>query len=124
MYRRGTGRDPTPEEIFNMFFGGGMPGGMGGGRGGMGGNGFHMYTTGFGPGMQFRQARPRQYQRARQQQRQGDDYDTPGLGLLLQLLPILLIAAMSFLNFNGGDVPVGSMPGEGKHFSLTVRENE
>ena len=45
-----NGQEVNPEDIFNMFFGGGMPGGMGG----MGGPGFRVYTTGMGgPGFAF-----------------------------------------------------------------------
>lgn len=105
---RGGAQQVDPEEIFNMFFGGGMNQGFRNG-------GFHVYTTGFGPGMQFRAARPRQNPQRGQQQAEA----APGFGLLLQFLPIILIAALSFLKFDGNEG--GSMPGEGKYFSLTVR---
>lgn len=102
-----------PEDIFNMFFGGGMPGMHGGG------GGFHVYTSGFGPGMQFRAARPRQRAQPGAARREAE---APGLAALLQFLPILLIAALSFLKFNdGGEYVRNSMPGEGKYFTLTVR---
>jgi len=107
------GEEVSPEEIFNMFFGGGMPGMNQRG-------GFHVYRTGFGPGVQFRGGgQPRQRRRAGGQP--GADSEAPGLGLLLQLLPILLIAALSFFRFNENDAPRGAMPGENKYFSLTVR---
>jgi DnaJ-domain-containing protein 1 len=103
------GQDLSPEDIFNAFFGGGgMPGGMGG-------PGFHVYSTGFGPGMHFRAGGPGMRQRAQQQQQNGN----PGLGLLIQMLPILLIMLVSFFNYSA-DSGFHPMPGENKYFSLTV----
>ena len=111
------GQEVSPEEIFNMFFGGGMPGMYGGGPG------FHVYTNGFGPGMQFRAARNR-----RQQQPRGDQYrgreeqqQAPGIGMLLQFLPILVIMLLSFFRYDENVPTSGSMPGEGKYFSMVVR---
>lgn len=104
------GQEVSPEEIFNMFFGGGMPGA-------------HVYRAGFGPGVHFARggggfaARPRAARRGGQAD---TDPEAPGLGILLQFLPIILIAALSFLKFNDGDMPRGAMPGEDKYFSLTV----
>lgn len=125
-FRRGggvhmrPGQDVSPEEIFNMFFGGGMPGMNGGG------GGFHVYQTGFGPGgVHFARAggpRPRAARRPAGGAGR-DDGEAPGLGILLQFLPILLIAALSFLKFNETEMPRGAMPGENKYFSLTVSIN-
>lgn len=103
-FRRG--QEVSPEEIFNMFFGGGMAGG------GMPG-GFHVYSNGFGggsggPGTSFRQ------QQARAQQRQQQD-DSPGFGNLIQLLPFLLIMIISFFNMGGQTGSTGN-----SYFSLTV----
>lgn len=106
------GQEVNPEEIFNMFFGGGMPGGMYGG-----GPGFHVYTNGFGPGMQFRAARNRRQPRGEQEQQQ----QAPGVGVLLQFLPILMIMLLSFFRYDESAPFGGSMPGEGKYFSMTVR---
>jgi hypothetical protein len=76
----------SPEEIFNMFFGGGFP--AGGGirmRGG-----FHR-----GPEQHFRQ---QQYANERQQQGGGARYVQ-----LLQLLPLLLLFLFSVLSFRSVD---------------------
>jgi len=97
------GEDINPEEIFNMFFGGGMPMRGGGGRG------FHVYTNGFGPGVQFgRQQRPRGREQAEQA--------PTGLGIIMQFLPFLMIMALSFLNMsdNGGQDTTTN-----RYFSLT-----
>ena len=105
------GQEVSPEEIFNMFFGGGMPGMHAAGPG------FHVYTHGFGgPGMQFGGRRAR----GRQQQRHPAEDHAPGFGILFQFLPIILIMLVSFVRFNETEVPRGSMPGENKYFSLTV----
>jgi DnaJ homolog subfamily B member 12 len=108
--RRGHGAEVSPEEIFNMFFGGGMPG-----MHAAGGPGFRVYTTGFGPGVQFR---PQQRQRRRQPEA---EQGPPGLGVLFQFLPLLVILLFSFFRVGEEEVASrGAMPGENKHFSLTV----
>jgi DnaJ family protein B protein 12 len=113
------GQEVSPEEIFNMFFGGGMPGMHRGGNPGF------AYTNGFGPGMQFRAGGPNRRQRRQQgQQQQGQQQQqqqAPGNGIFLQLLPILLIMMVSFFRYDEHQVPRGgSMPGEGQYFSMTV----
>jgi hypothetical protein len=107
-------QDVNPEEIFNMFFGGGMPGFNGAG------SGFHVYTTGFGPGMQFRAARPRGGAGPQQRGQAAEPAAPNFMSVAIQLLPVLLIALVSFLRFNETDVR-NVMPGEDKYFSLTVR---
>jgi DnaJ family protein B protein 12 len=108
-FRRG--QEARPEDIFNMFFGGGMP--MGGG----GIPGFHVYSNGFGGGFggqQFRQQQARG-QRARGQPEQ----DPPsGFGSLIQLLPFLVILLMSFFHSHGSE----SGSTGNSYFSLTVSE--
>jgi len=96
-----NGQEVDPEDIFNMFFGGGMPGGMG--TNGMGG-GFRVYSNGFGP----------QRQR-RGQQQAGNTGNTGATGVmqLLQLLPIILLFVMSFSNLGGE-----TTSGENKYFRL------
>lgn len=114
------GDEVSPEDIFNMFFGGGMPGGgMHRGPGGM-----HFYTNFGGPGG-FAQARQQQ-QRNTQGTSQQRQETTPGLASLVQLLPFLLILMLSFLNMNdyssqtrSGSTP-GRSPGQNRYFSLTV----
>ena len=109
-FRRG--QEVSPEDIFNMFFGGGMAGGAGGG---MGGPGFRVYTNGGfgggfgGPGMNFH-GQPR---RPQQQQQQGEM--NAGFGNLVQLLPFILIMIVSFFNMGGETGNTGS-----SYFSLTV----
>lgn len=116
-----NGQDVNPEEIFNMFFGG-MQGMNGGGPGG-----FHVYSSGFGPGMQFRAGVPPRRRRPPgtqgQEQQQQQHQEPNGLAMLFQLLPMLLIMLVSFMRFSDGDgvSHVTSMPGEYKYFSLTVR---
>jgi DnaJ family protein B protein 12 len=122
------GDEVSPEDIFNMFFGGGMPGGMGGsmhrGPGGM-----HFYSNFGGGGMNgFARAHQQQQQRRRapagQAQRPQNDDAPPGLASMMQLLPFLLILALSFFNMNDG-TGMGSAggtasPGLDRYFSLTV----
>lgn len=100
-----NGQEVNPEDIFNMFFGGGMPGGVHMNMGGMPG-GFRVYSTGFG-GMPHG-ARRGQRQQAPQQ---------TGLGALFQLLPVLLLFAMSFFNLPGENV--SGHTGGSQYFSLT-----
>ncbi len=108
------GQEVSPEEIFNMFFGGGMPGGMHM----RGGPGMQFHTNFGGAGMrgaQFRQRQADPRAQARQEQ-------APGIGNILQFLPFLLILALSFLNMSdtGSGTPAYSS-GENRYFSLTVR---
>jgi len=103
-----NGQEVNPEDIFNMFFGGGMPGGVNMNMGGMPG-GFRVYSNGFG-GARRGGAMPGQQQQ-RQQEQQG------GLGALFQLLPILLLFAMSFFNLPGETA--SNQTGNSQYFSLT-----
>lgn len=103
------GEDINPEEIFNMFFGGGMPMPGGGGRG------FHVYTNGFGggfgPGVQFRQQ-----QRGRGNAQQQQQPAPNALAMLMQFLPFLIILSLSFFNMSdssGHDIT------KNRYFSLT-----
>jgi DnaJ homolog subfamily B member 12 len=105
--RHGGGpQEMSPEEIFNAFFGGGMPGG----------GGVHFYSTGFGPGgVQFRTGGgQRRQQRAQQQNAE----QQAGFGMLFQMLPILLFVLLSFLSQN--DSSQSATTGEGQYFSLVV----
>lgn len=114
--RRGGGQEMTPEDIFQAFFGGGMPGGM---PGGGGGPGMHFYSSGFGPsGMHFRAGGPQQ------QQRRGPADPAPalGFGMLVQMLPLLLFMILSFLSQSDSTQNASARPmaGENQYFSLTV----
>jgi len=106
--RRGTthfhGQEVSPEDIFNMFFGGGA---AAGGRG----PGVRVYSTGFGPGMGFGGMRPNTRQRQQPQQRQADN--SP-LAQFTQFIPILLIMILSFFN-----MPSDNGTGGNQYFSLT-----
>lgn len=103
-----NGQNVNPEDIFNMFFGGGMPGGVHMNTGGMPG-GFRAYSTGFG-GARGGQQRPGQGQGQQAQQ-------AGGLGSLLQLLPVLLLMLISFFNFPSESV--NGHTGGSQYFSLT-----
>ncbi|KAI0369165.1 DnaJ-domain-containing protein [Pilatotrama ljubarskyi] len=76
----------TPEELFNMFFGGGMP--MNGGS--FGGGPFGVFTASFGPGG-FRTTRMRT--NVRQEQPPAEPRS-----VWVQLLPLFLLFAFSLLN--------------------------
>ena len=119
MGRRGGGdhmhgQEVSPEEIFNMFFGGGMPAGM---NGGMGGPGFRMHTTGFGPGFHFQAGGPRPRRPAAQRgQREREQPGSVNLGMLFQLMPLIFILLMSFFSSDSS-----SEYGQGRYYSLKVR---
>lgn len=104
-----NGQEMSPEDLFNMFFGGGMP--AGGGARGFGGPGFRMYTNGFGPGFAGG-GMPRGGRG--QGQREAEQ---PGLMSLFQFLPIILLFLLSFFNFPGGDM--SGATGGNPYFSLT-----
>ena len=120
---RGGAQEVSPEDIFNMFFGGGAPGG------GMhrGPGGFHVYSNGFGfGGGGMPQGFRGQRQGPGQQQQQQQQAQGGGFGQLIQLMPLILIMLLSFFNFNdsGGIGGGGSanMPGMNKYFSLVVSQ--
>mmetsp|Transcript_40613 Transcript_40613/g.98091 ORF Transcript_40613/g.98091 Transcript_40613/m.98091 type:complete len:424 (-) Transcript_40613:155-1426(-) len=103
------GQEVSPEEIFNMFFGGGMP--MGGGHM-RGPGGVHFYSN-FGPGPRFRQ----------QQRQAGQNQQQPPNPVqnIIQLLPFFLIMLLSFMNMSDSGERAFSS-GEGRYFSLTQKE--
>jgi hypothetical protein len=109
-----NGQQVDPEEIFNMFFGGGMPMGGGGMPGGV-----HFYSTGFGPGMHFRAGGPRARPRGGGGDAQGPQNQQSGWNAIMQFLPIILMLLLSFARL--GPDSSAPMPGENKYFSLTVR---
>jgi hypothetical protein len=82
-------------------------------RGGMPG-GFRTYSTGFGGGVP-RGGGQRPGQRQQPQEQQG------GVGALFQLLPVLLLFAMSFFNLPGETAT--NHTGGSQYFSLTVSPN-
>ena len=108
------GQEVSPEEIFNMFFGGGAAG-----MGGMG-PGFHMYTNGFGgPGMNFQAGGPRRRPRGPGGQQPRNGREENGLQMLFQLLPVIMIFLISFLRW--GDTGSSSYAsGQYQYFSLKV----
>lgn len=97
------GQEMSPEDIFNMFFQGGMGPGMGGPGGG---RAFRMH---FGPGGQmFRQRAGRS---------QEEEYQTQGQrtwGQFAQLLPIILLFLLSFFSMNSGGESVYSLNAIGR----------
>ncbi|KAF9180454.1 hypothetical protein BGZ49_004999 [Haplosporangium sp. Z 27] len=88
----GFGEEISPEELFNMFFGGG---------GSFGGGSFHSATfagPGFG-GRQFRtrtQTQHRQNRQNPQAQQNGEGVGISGLSSIIQILPLILLFIMSF----------------------------
>lgn len=82
----------SPEDLFNMMFGGGF----GGGFGHMGGTTFQ-----FG-GRNVRMRRPAQQQRTRHNVRQEEAQESgSGLMQFLQLIPFFLFLIFTFFNFGG-----------------------
>lgn len=111
-FRGGGGEDVSPEDIFNMFFGGG---GM------HGGPGFHVYTNGFGPGFGpggVRFQRPRQQARGRNQA--AHEEQAHGMAAYAQLLPFFVLLMFSFFSLQGNN----SNPYQTRYFSLTVSERK
>jgi len=121
------GQEVNPEDIFNMFFGGGMGGGMNRGPGGV------HFSTNFGgmPGG-FRQQQQQQRRRGggQGQQQQAQETETPGLASLIQLLPFLIIMLLSFFNMNndysadggGGGSGSNKSPGLYRYFTLSSKD--
>lgn len=93
------GQEMSPEDIFNMMFGG--MGGMGGVRTGPGG--FHVYSTGRG----FGGGGGQQFRRQRAQPRQREE-EQSGL-LLAQYLPLLVILLFTFFSYGNDDSRVFSL---------------
>mmetsp|Transcript_5836 Transcript_5836/g.13528 ORF Transcript_5836/g.13528 Transcript_5836/m.13528 type:complete len:481 (+) Transcript_5836:114-1556(+) len=116
------GQEVNPEDIFNMFFGGGM-GGMNGMHRGPGGVHF---STNFGgmPGG-FRQQQQRRRGGGQQQQREAE---APGLASLIQLLPFLIIMILSFFNMSSeyssaaGVSGNNKSPGLNRYFTLSSKD--
>ncbi|KAF9899643.1 hypothetical protein EC991_008525 [Linnemannia zychae] len=99
----GFGEEISPEELFNMFFGGGNFGGS-----------FHSATFA-GPGFgtrQFRthpqQTQHRQHRQHPQQQQGGAAGGTSGFASLLQILPLILLFIMSMASSFFSDSDSGS----------------
>lgn len=114
------GQEVNPEDIFNAFFGGGMPGGMHMNMGGMPG-GFRVYTTGFGGGRGGGfHTRTNPGGGGRPGQQEAPANTAAGLmQLLFQFLPVLLLFAMSFFQFPGEHHTSGHAGGN-NYFRLTV----
>ncbi|KAK3835553.1 MAG: hypothetical protein J3R72DRAFT_477479 [Linnemannia gamsii] len=97
----GFGEEVSPEELFNMFFGGGNFGGS-----------FHSATFA-GPGFGTRQFRTRpqqtqQRQHRQQQQQGGAAAGTSGFASLIQILPLILLFIMSMASSFFSDSDSGS----------------
>lgn len=77
--------DMTPEELFNLFFGGRFPTGN-----------TYMYANGAPPARHPRQQRPRQrFRNERPPTRAEDNRSQSGYSVLLQLLPVLVLVVVS-----------------------------
>ncbi|KAG0286291.1 hypothetical protein BGZ96_009563 [Linnemannia gamsii] len=116
----GHGEEISPEDLFNMFFGGG--GGFGGSfqSGGYGARTRAQQT-------QFHHARQEQFRRQHQQQRQqrqNSQNQDFSLGSLLQLLPliILILVSMSSGLFGSSDSSSSGTNSVLSDFSLRPRE--
>jgi DnaJ family protein B protein 12 len=108
------GQEVNPEDIFNMFFGGGMPGGAHM----RGGPGVHFASAGFGGprgGFQGAQARRQGGGGQRQPEAEASPWQS-----FVQLIPFLLIMVLSFMNMSDSSYTAPSSSGENKYFSLTV----
>lgn len=114
-FHRGRGQEVSPEEIFNMFFGGGMGGP---GMHMRGGPGMHFSTNFGGPGFGGGGFRPRQRAQQGQQQRQAQE-ESPWSNLV-QLVPFILIMLLSFMNMTSESGGSTYSSGENRYFSLTV----
>ncbi|KAF9290147.1 hypothetical protein BGZ68_007850 [Mortierella alpina] len=109
----GSGEEISPEELFNMFFGGGNFGGS-----------FHSATFA-GPGFGTRQFRTRTQQTQRQhrqhaQQQAGGGGGNSGLSSLVQILPLILLFIMSMTSslFSDSDSPNTSTSHAAARYSL------
>ncbi|KAG1725725.1 hypothetical protein EDB19DRAFT_1754156 [Suillus lakei] len=107
----------SPEDLFNMFFGGGgmaMNGGFGGSP-----FGGPVFTASFGQGG-FRTTRMRTNMGGAQAQQQGEG--AQGRSLFMQLLPLILLIAFSFLSAIP-DMFSTSIPDPRYSFSSSTRFN-
>ncbi|KAF9923178.1 hypothetical protein FBU30_006751 [Linnemannia zychae] len=110
----GFGEEISPEELFNMFFGGGNFGGS-----------FHSATFA-GPGFGTRQfrARPQQTQfrqhrqHAQQQADEAGGGGTSGFASLLQMLPLIILFIMSMASSFFSDSDSSGTPTAASDFSL------
>ncbi|KAI0040961.1 DnaJ-domain-containing protein [Auriscalpium vulgare] len=102
----------SPEDLFNMFFGGGGGGGFGGGFGGP------VFSASFGPGG-FRTTRmPTNHQRQQQPQQPA----TPR-SAFTQLLPLIILFALSLLSALPNLFSAPSVPDPRFAFSPSMRFN-
>ncbi|KAG1834093.1 hypothetical protein EV424DRAFT_1362678 [Suillus variegatus] len=108
----------SPEDLFNMFFGGGGMA-MNRGFGGSPFGGGPVFTASFGPGG-FRTTRMRTNTGGAQAQQQGEG--AQGRSLLMQLLPLILLIAFSFLSAIP-DMFSTSIPDPRYSFSASTRFN-
>jgi len=109
-----NGQEINPNDIFNMFFGGGLPGGMQ--TSGMPG-GFRVYTTGFGPSFvsSFGGIPTNRHGRGHHNNQEHEAQEDRPYNMLAQLLPVLLLIFTCLFNFTGDS---GHARGS-SYFSLT-----
>ncbi|KAJ8403663.1 hypothetical protein AAFF_G00349890 [Aldrovandia affinis] len=89
-YHRGFEADITPEDLFNMFFGGGFPS-----------TAAHTYTNGRA---RYNQQHANQTRRERHEEREG------GFSMFIQLMPILVLILVSILSHLMVSTPTASTP--------------
>ena len=105
----------SPEDLFNMFFGGGM--GTNGGGFGSGPFGGPMFTASFGPGG-FRTTRVRRNARP-EGAAQGEP--AQARSMLTQLLPLIILFAFSFLSMLPDLFATPTVPDPRFQFTKTSR---
>ncbi|KAK9464454.1 DnaJ domain-containing protein [Lipomyces arxii] len=88
--------DMSPDELFNMFFGGGGATGFQSSFGGFGGPGIRVHSFGGSPFSFGGGASPFNQQRRPAQQQEGDDSFSPRM--LIQLLPLILLFLVPILS--------------------------
>jgi len=112
-----NGQEINPNDIFNMFFGGGVPGGVQ--TAGMPG-GFRVYTTGFGSSFvsSFGGIPTNRHRRGHHNSQEHEAQEDRRYNMLAQLLPVLLLIFTSFFNFTG-DLGTTGHAGGSSYFSLT-----
>ncbi|RXW23904.1 hypothetical protein EST38_g1972 [Candolleomyces aberdarensis] len=107
----------SPEELFNMFFGGGAGFGPGFSAGGFGG-GPTVFSASFGPGG-FRQTRT--FTTRRGQAAAGDATQQDTRSMFIQLMPLLLLFAFSLLSALPSLFTAPSVPDPRYTFGGTTR---
>lgn len=112
-----NGQEINPNDIFNMFFGGSVPGGVQ--SSGVHG-GFRVYSSSFGPNFvnSFGGIPTSRYGNRHHNGQQREAQEDRRYSMFAQLLPVLLLIFTSFYNFTGDSV-TSDHAGSNSYFSLT-----